>query len=100
MSWRAARLVPSQTYSAVEPVMLAPPWIHTNTARGVARSAGAQTLRVRQSSLSRTSGGRASVIGPVGWTDAIPNAEESRTSRHGWVGWGGANRSDPTGGAA
>ena len=99
-SWRANE-VPSYQGVPPDPPMKAPPWIHTMTGRLPSSHAGVHTLSDRQSS---------SVVGGMppnrvsrgdGFCMATgPNSTQSRTPSHGGAGWGGRNRSSPTGGAA
>ena len=84
-----------------EPMMKAPPWIHTITGRFPSSHAGVHTLSVRQSSSIT------GCVAPIScsmpetvWGATGLNSVASLTPSHGATGWGGRNRSSPTGGAA
>jgi hypothetical protein len=81
--------------------MKPPPSNHTITGAPPAGiSAGAQTFRVRQSSLVPGASERRSGFVSTTCTGSGPKAEPSCTPVHGSRGCGGRQRSGPTGGAA
>src|SRR3954454_9321184 len=97
-----AKVPPSYTGTAPEPLTNAPPWIHTKTGSPEAVGSGVQTFRLRQSSPgicgsgSKTSyGGAYGGLGTVG-----PYSVAGRTPSQGSGGSGAAKRRRPNGGAA
>jgi hypothetical protein len=97
----AARATPE--YHGIDPAppVKPPPWIHTITGRPRSSQAGVVTLRERQSSPWAISPAPSIASSPpITWSDIAPKVVASRTSDHGSTGWGGLQRSGPTGAAA
>src|SRR3954468_3018313 len=98
-----AKVRPSYTGTAEEPLVRAPPCSHTSTgSRAPGPGSGVQTFRLRQSSPGTSGSDRyvakASEYGGFGAVG--PKEAASRTPSQGSGGTGGLKRRGPKGGAA